>query len=211
MFCLYRQTCRSRGGSMAALTLRFRRSRPVARTLLVTQGGSAMIAALAVVVSLVSGRPVPHLGVLMVVWIPLLIVGQVWTILRMWEKGLTRRALPQRWLLMPWSGNPIQFFFGSDRAGIGRLLVAVAIGGWLALFTVFPALRYGEPYGHSDGCPYQLAQHGRVTCVTRAAYERAGAAVQRGTAGLLLPFFCVHVGAALGALAATSPVRRHRK
>jgi hypothetical protein len=52
--------------------------------------------------------------------------------------------------------------FGSDRAGIGKLLVAVAIGGWLAIFTAFPALTYGEPDGHSDGCRVRAVRRQHV-------------------------------------------------
>jgi hypothetical protein len=66
--------------------------------------------------------------------------------------------------------------------------------------TAFPALAHGGPAGARGGCAYRLNNHGSYTCVSRQTYEHAGAGEQRFASGIMLGFFAIHSGAALGGL-----------
>jgi hypothetical protein len=171
---------------------------PLSRRLLTVlatgAGAAAAFCLLLVLATLVRQRPVPELTVLLIPAIPLLVAGQLWTILSInarrgkWGRGTPRRPL----------ADPRKFLFGDLRRDVATGLVVLAICGWLAAVTAYPALARGGPSGGDALCPYQLREHGLVTCVSKAEYERAGAAEQRLVAAALLFFFSVHTGAALG-------------
>jgi hypothetical protein len=60
--------------------------------------------------------------------------------------------------------------------------------------TAFPALAQGSPTSGTPGCAWALEDHGTITCVSHATYQRAGAAVERFAAGVIMGFFIVHFG-----------------
>lgn len=166
------------------------------------------MAAAVAVVALIRGQPAPHVAFLLIPGIPLIAVGQLWMI------AVIQSRMPPRgkvsWSqrpLMPSSLNPRKFFFGSLGARTSAVLFAAAVGGWLLAVTAFPTLASGGPGGHTATCPYVLANHGSRTCVSRSAYQRAGAAEQRFAAGILLGFYCLHCGAAVGSRSSTDRSR----
>src|SRR5262245_58477306 len=141
----------------------------------------------------------PHVALLLIPGVPLLAIGQLWAI------GVMRSRTPRRagtslfqQASFRSSWNPRTFFFGSLGVRTSAVLFAGALCGWLLAVTAFPSSTNGGPDGQSTACAYTLESHGTTTCVSRAAYLRAGAAKQRLGAGVLLAFYCVQCGAALG-------------
>ena len=163
-------------------------------------GLAAVVAAVIVVVTVVGGRPLPGVDLLLIPGIPLLGAGQVWAILvgraRMananggWRAKMSTQMKAQ--------GNPRTFFFPwlPKQAAYGLPAAFFLGGGWLAAMTAFPALSQGSPTGGTPGCPWALEDHGTVNCVSHVTYERAGAAGERFAAGIIMGFFIVHCGAA---------------
>lgn len=162
-------------------------------------GVAAAFAAAVAVAALIREQPVPHAALLLIPGVPLVAVGQLWMIAiirsrmspragRSWSR---RPPFPSSW-------NPRKVVFGSLGTRTSAVLFLAALGGWLLAMTAFPTLVNGGPDGHSATCAYVLANHGSRTCVSRGAYQRAGAAEQRVAAGILLAFYCLHCGAALG-------------
>jgi hypothetical protein len=154
------------------------------------------VAGLVAVVALIRQRPVPGLGVLLAFGIPLMIVGQVWTVSIMSRR---RPHRSDRWLddVIASSArrSPRAMFFGDlERVPATVLLWSAGIG-WLLGMSAFPFLINGGPDGSRTDCAYVLSNHGSITCVSRRTYERAGAAEQRLAGGILTSFYCVHIGA----------------
>lgn len=151
-------------------------------------------------------RPLPGLQFLLVPASLVLAVGQVWTIAgakaqlpppsggRRAERGASRRDL--RKARAVWFGT----LFGDVPRVLARALLTLAFLGWLSGMLAFPALARGGPSGPGGGCRYRLDSHGAYTCVARATYQRAGAGEQRLVSGIILAFFAIHTGAAIGAL-----------
>jgi hypothetical protein len=164
--------------------------------LAIGEGTAAAICLFLTLATLIRQRAIPGLTVLLIVAIPLLIAGQLWTILSIrarrggWSRGT------KRW--SPVVADPRRFFFGELRSDVATGLLLPAFGGWLAAMTAFSALANGGPDGGDASCPYRLTQHAVHSCVSKAEYDRAGAGEQRLTAGFLLAFFSLHAGAALG-------------
>jgi hypothetical protein len=162
----------------------------------------AVGACLVGVAALIRDKPLEGVGILVIPAAPVIALGQLWAI------GLTNSRLPPRsggWrerrrAIGAMSWKPRAFFFGNLPANVGRPLLALAFLGWLSGVTAFPTLARGGPAGAGDGCPYQLSNHGIYTCVSQHVYEHAGAAEQRLASGILLGFFAIHIGAALGGL-----------
>jgi hypothetical protein len=92
--------------------------------------------------------------------------------------------------------NPRTFFFPGLPKQAAYGLFGVVFLGWLAAVTAFPALSAGSPMTGlpAPGCPWALEDHGTITCVSHAAYQRAGAAGERFAAGVIMGFFVVHFG-----------------
>jgi hypothetical protein len=88
---------------------------------------------------------------------------------------------------------PTFFFFGLPKQPAYGLLFAFFLG-WLAAMTAFPSLSEGSPTTGTPGCPWALEDHGTITCVSHATYQRAGAAAERFAAGVTMGFFVVHFG-----------------
>jgi hypothetical protein len=72
--------------------------------------------------------------------------------------------------------------------------------GWLAAMTTFPVLTPGGTNGGTPGCPYQLSNHGSLSCVSLTTYQHVGAAEERSAAGMFLFFFAFHFVVAWGEL-----------
>jgi hypothetical protein len=162
----------------------------------------ALTAAAIALAALVRQRPVGGAVLLIAPAIPLVAAGQLWTI------GWVQLRQPQRsgsWRRRSLDSaaqgrrNSIQFFFGPLDRRVALGLLAVAFSGWLLAMTAFPSMTDVEPATPGAGCQYQLWDHrGGVTCVPRSAYEHTQAGQQRFAAGILLAFFAIHTGAALG-------------
>ena len=80
---------------------------------------------------------------------------------------------------------------------IAVTLFVLAFLGRLAAMTALPWIAGGSPADAVNGSAYRLANHGTYSCVSRSAYEQAGAGVQRFATGILLAFYSLHAGAAL--------------
>jgi hypothetical protein len=151
---------------------------------------------------LIRDQPLDDAPALLIVAVPTLVVGQLWTI------GVINSRLPPRpagWRAQlranrAMSRKPGAFFFGDLPSRFGRPFLVLFFLAWLSAATAFPALANGGPAGAGDGCPYQLSNHGSYTCVSQHTYEHAGAGSQRFVASVLLGFFAVQTGGALGGL-----------
>jgi hypothetical protein len=162
--------------------------------------GTGAVGALIVgVAALIRDQPVPGVAALAILAIPLLLVGQVWSmalaIARMprfvggWrEDARARRRLG------------IRLIFGDLSRGVVWCLSAVFFLGWFFGVSAWAALSEGGPAGAGADCPYRLNNHGSYTCVSRETYQHVGAADQRFACGVMLAFFAMHTGAALGGL-----------
>ncbi len=100
--------------------------------------------------------------------------------------------------------NPRTFFFPGLPKQAAYGLLGVFFLAWLAAMTAIPSLSEGNPTTGTPGCPWALEDHGTVTCVSHATYERAGAAGERFAGGVLLGFFVIHFGVV------TSEIARRR-
>jgi hypothetical protein len=151
---------------------------------------------------LVRDKPLDDAPALLIVAIPMIAIGQLWSIAvintRMprptggWRDRIRTSKLMSR--------NPRTFFFGNLPSRFGRPLLALAFLGWLSAVTAFPSLAKGGPADAGDGCAYRLSNHGSYSCVSQQTYQHAGAGEQRFASGILLGFFALHTGAALGGL-----------
>lgn len=177
----------------------------VSRAVMVAAGLGIVIAATIVLLALVRARPVPGLVLLLVPAIPALLVGQLWAI------GVLNARIPpepKAWSQLAAatvrSGKSMkQVVFGPLPARAAYALKILGFLGWLAGMTAFPALWLGGTNGSTPGCPYQLSNHGSLSCVSLTTYQHVGAAEQRLVAGVLLFFFVFHF-----ALAWSELVRR---
>ena len=151
--------------------------------------------------ALIREKPLNGVAILLVPAIPTLAVGQLWT-MAVLSAGTPRNTggRPHRMRARRATNANPQAFFGDLPSRLGRTLLALAFLGWLSAAAAFPALLHGGPAGAGDGCPYRLSSHGRYTCVSRQTDHHAGAGEQRLASGVLLGFFAIHTGAALGGL-----------
>jgi len=153
--------------------------------------------------ALIRDKPLHGITILLLPALPTLVLGQLWAI------GLINARLPPR-RTADWRErirasrslgmNPRAFFFADVPSRLANPLLGLAFAGWLSAMTAFPSLTHGGPAGSGGGCPYRLSNHGSYRCVSRATYEHAGAGEQRFASGILLGFFTMHTGAALGGL-----------
>lgn len=160
---------------------------------------AAGIAASVLLFTIAVGRPLSGVAVLLVVAIPLVFAGQIWTIGVLnartprppggWRARMSAQARAQ------W--NPRKFFFDALPRSAAYALMGVFYAGWLAGMSAFPALSNGNPVAATASCRWPLDSHGIITCVSQGRYDRAGAAGERLAAGVLMGFFTIHLGVAL--------------
>jgi hypothetical protein len=167
------------------------RPRRSAQWIAAITGVCAAVDLVVVLVLAISERPIGGLRFALFPAVPVLVVGQVWTII-----VLRRRAsafFPRR----PPFGESTRWFFSPlPRRAIVSLL-ALFVAGWLCAASAFPFLVSGAPQATGNpACPYSADNHGSVTCVSKTAYLRAEAAEERLAAGVLLVFFTMHFGVA---------------
>lgn len=186
------------------------RARTIGRVISYAAAAGAAGALVVDVTALIRDKPLPGLAIVFLLATPVLGCGQLWAIAQMnarvprlsgkWrDQWRARRSL---------SRNPRNFLFGSLPARLAYPLLGVALAGWLSAMTAIPVIAGGAPDGAQHGCAYTLDSRGGVKCVTKQAYEHAGAGVQRFASGILLAFFALHTGAALGGLYGSRGSRR---
>lgn len=178
----------------------------VDRWLSLAAGVAAALAAVVAATTLVTHTPLFGIEILLIPGIPLLILGQLWTIL------VLNARLPKptggwlgKWKAQMQAQSQREFFFGGLPPWAGYALMAAILLGWLAAVTSFPALSLGNPADGYPGCPWPLVNHGFATCVSHARYEEAAGAGERAVAGVLMFFFVVHAGVARSELARRRP------
>lgn len=165
-------------------------------------GIGLLVAAAIVLATLLTDRPVPAVGLLLIPGVPTLFAGQLWVIFLL----NSRMPRPQGSWWTRWSAqvqvqrNPRMFLFGSLPTMYAYGLIAVVFLGWLAAMASFPGLVQGNPVDPMPGCPWPLMNHGFVTCVSYVRYEDAGAAGERFASGILMFFFGMHFGVAFDEL-----------
>jgi hypothetical protein len=150
-------------------------------------------AAVVIGLNLLRGRAVPGVGPLAIVAFPLVFIGQGWMLALAFSRmppGSRSGRLKPRELR--------RLLFGELHRVVVLALLLLAFCGWLAAITASSSMQRGDPVAPSADCPYRLASHGAYTCVSKSEYDRSGAAGQRFMAGILLGFFSLHLGAALG-------------
>jgi hypothetical protein len=165
---------------------------------MVAAGVGIVIAATIVLLVLVRARPLPGLVLLLVPAIPALLVGQLWTI------GVLNARMPpapKGWSQL--AAATLRSGKSMTRVVLGPLpvratyaLTILGFLGWLAAMTAFPALWLGGTNGSTPGCPYQLSNHGSLSCVSLTTYQHVGAAEQRLFVGMFLFFFAIHFAVA---------------
>lgn len=145
--------------------------------------GTALAIALAVVVTtLITDRPIPHAGLLLIPAIPIVVAGQLWAIAAMVARRPSRRR------------DPRAFFFEGLPKRAANALVAVFYGCWVTAALTFLSLTSGGPGSAGAGCRYRLESHGTFRCVSHATYVHVGAAEQRFASAVLAGFFVIHLG-----------------
>jgi hypothetical protein len=160
--------------------------------LVVWAAGAGLVVAIAIVlVTLLTDRPIPDIGLLLIPGMPILFAGQRWVIFLLnsrfprphgnWRSRWSAQVQAQR--------NPRTFLFGSLRNTYAFGLIAVIVLGWLAAMLSYPGLLQGNPVDPMPGCPWPLMNHGFVTCASQSRYLDAGASgetVCRGHPDVLL-------------------------
>ena len=89
-----------------------------------------------------------------------------------------------------------------------RTVAALCVTGRASFLTAIFVTGHGMPAGPGGGCAYRVASGGVYTCVSKTAYDLAGAGEQRMVAGIFLFFFAIHLYAALAA--ARMVYRQHK-
>jgi hypothetical protein len=172
--------------------------------------GAAWLVAFSIAVSaLLLHRPLPGAGLLLVVGIPILVVGQLYAISATAAANpppTGKGPLPFRVSLPRSQRSSRTLFFGSPPPAVGHAFGAVAVAGCLLSITVWVGIDHGSQASATAGCPYRLSNHGSYACVTEARCESAGAGVQRFAAGIFSTFFALQCGSALNTVA----IRRRR-
>ena len=184
-------------GGWAAWLTGSRSARRVASGLAVADTAGVAATVTLIMASVVRGRPAGGAGVLLAPAIVLLAAGQVWAILVI--KARQPPGSGRRWLAG--AGRSIS---GDLRASLGsldrrvtRTVAALCVTGWASFITAIFSTWHGMPAGPGGGCAYRVASGGVYTCVSKTAYDLAGAGEQRMVAGIFLFFFAIHLYAAL--------------
>lgn len=166
----------------------------VDRWLALADGVAALITAVVVVGTFVGVGPVGDLGLALIPGAPLLFLGQLWVIGLLgcraqavrgsWRAKISTQMLAQR--------NPRRFFFPDLPKAFAYALLGLFAAAWLAAMTA--PTGYGVPGAGAGRCPWPLNDHGIITCVSHATYDRAGAAGERFACSILFSFFAIHFG-----------------
>ena len=187
-------------------------ARRMAASLAVAEVVAIAVALAVITTSLIRGRPTPDAGVLLAPGIPLLIVGQVWAIVvvdarrsrrtgrlgfNAWRPSRSRsRFLPDNDRGRSVSRD-LSLLFGPVDRRVSRIIAVLFVLGVLSFFSAIFFTWHGSPAGPGGGCAYRLMSHAVYTCVSKTAYNLAGAGIQRIAAGIFLSFYALHLYAAL--------------
>lgn len=190
-----------------AWTVTSERAGRLNRAVLALAAAGVLAAATVTALAVLLGRPTPGVGWLLVGGVPALIAGQLWMIACMRQRQA--REPGARAPRVTWS-SPSEFFFGPLRWTVAWPLLALAVCGWLAGAASFAGLEDGSPGPATATCATVLENHGSQTCVSRDEWNRAGAYEQQLAGGVLMAFFALHAGAALGLREARADAARAR-
>ena len=145
----------------------------------------ALGATIVAVMVLRRDKPLDGLGILLLLAIPTVAVGQLWMLGQIETRSGSL-------------ANPMRLFFGDLSRTIAVPLLAMAVlGVILAVMAAGPLLGNGN----RSECPYELVKDGTRICVTKSEYERTTTHGQRFASGGLLALFSLQFGAALSGLA----------
>ena len=178
-----------------------------ARTVAVADGVAIAVALALIAATLVLGRPLGGVSLLLGPGVLLLIVGQLYAIvvIRARRPPRTGRRFPRD----PNRGRSISgdlsSYFGPLDRRVTRVVAALCVIGFLSFITGIFFTFHGSPAGSGGGCAYRLSAHSIDTCVSKTAYELAGAALQRMVAGIFLFFYAMHFYAALASSRSPQP------
>lgn len=162
--------------------------------------GGVVVAAIVLITSLAINRRIPAAIVLLVLGVPVLAAGQLWAILTLGGPGLPRSGRRRRRAKFP-SPDSALAFFRRVPAVVTALLIAGMVFGWVAVLSSFGPLGGGQPERGGPKCPYELNDHGSVTCVSKSTFDQAVVAGQRAAAGVFLGLFsfqCVAIWSDVG-------------
>lgn len=179
------------------------KARPLLRMLSLALPFGAVASAVIVVITTAGGTvSVPLLVAVLAV--PLVAIGQITTIAIVIRRSAEEpRALGQRTLRSSLVSLRWRLFGDLSAPIIG--VVAVIFYGAVAIAAVsMSSVASGQPVRNEGGCRYGANNHWVVTCLSRAEYDVASAAWERGFAGVLAGFFTVQA-AVIG-----SEIRRQR-
>lgn len=167
--------------------------RKVAVVALVAAIAAGIICVTILADNLVRGRQVAAPVWLLGAGVPVLFLGQIWIIAAI------------RWMY-PGRGGRLNGTGVLQRAHPVVLGGAVVIFflGWLSAMTSFNS--QGVPGGPANGCAHTLDNHGTITCVSDADYQRDVAAEQRAITGIGLGFFAFHAAGGMIILGRRRPV-----
>ena len=189
------------GGGWREWLARDPAARRVADVLTVADAIGIAVTVTLIAATAILGHAVGGLTLLLVPAIPLLVAGQLWGIL----VGIARRPPGGgRRARAGATGSPVdslRMLFGPVDRRVARAVTALAVIGWLSFLTGIFFTGDGSPAGPVRGCPYREVNHGVYSCVSRSAYDLAGAAEQRMVAGCFLFFFAMHLSAAVASRA----------
>ena len=178
-----------------------------ARTLAIADAVATAVALALIAATLVLGRPLVGVSLLLGPGILLLVVGQVCAIVAMRARRPPRagRRYPRDARRLRSIGQDLSGYFGPLDQRVTRVVATLCVIGFLSFITGIFFTFHGSPAGSGGGCAYRLSGHGSYTCVSKTAYELAGAALQRMVAGIFLFFYAMHFYAALASSKSAPP------
>lgn len=170
-------------------------ARRLALIIAILAGLAAVIGVAVMVATLIMDRPVPYVQFLLLPAAPLLAVALLWMIMVYVRAG-------QRGGMRGWQNSAPSFGtwpFGKMNWRITWALYIVMTGiTATAMVTASTTWHLGGPGGSSPTCPYLLANHGSLTCVSQSRYEHTAAGVQRFLTAIPAFLFCMQASFFLG-------------
>lgn len=178
-----------------------------ARILAVADAAAIAIAVTLIAATLILGRPMSGVALLVGPGGLLLVVGQVAAIvvIRARRPSPTGRRFSSDPGRRRSISGDLRLSFGPLDRRITGVVGALCVIGFLSFITGIMFTFHGGPTGSGGGCAYRLQGHGIYTCVSKTAYDLAGAAQQRMVAGIFLFFYAMHFYAALASSQASRP------